>query len=136
MVDWAKGNIMTWNNYKSKYGAKKIEIDGIIFDSKKEGRRYQELKMLQKAGEISNLQRQVKYILIPAQREPDTEGPRGGKIKGKLLERECSYIADFVYKDVYTGEWVIEDTKGFRTPEYKIKRKMMLYFHNIRIKEV
>ena len=69
---------MTWQNYKhkSKYGAKKVEIDGIIFDSKKEGRRYQELKMLQKAGEISNLQRQVKYILIPAQREPDTEGPR------------------------------------------------------------
>lgn len=129
---------MTWQNYKnkSKYGAKKVEIDGIIFDSKKEGRRYQELKMLQKAGDISGLQRQVKYILIPAQREPDTKGPRGGIIKGKLLERECSYIADFVYKNTHTGEWVIEDTKGFRTAEYKIKRKMMLYFHNIRIKEV
>lgn len=129
---------MTWQNYKnkSKYGAKKVEIDGIIFDSKKEGRRYQELKMLQKAGDISGLQRQVKYILIPAQREPDTKGPRSGIIKGKLLERECSYIADFVYKNTHTGEWVIEDTKGFRTAEYKIKRKMMLYFHNIRIKEV
>ena len=129
---------MTWQNYKnkSKYGAKKVEIDGIIFDSKKEGRRYQELKMLQTAGDISELQRQVKYILIPAQREPDTKGPRGGIIKGKLLERECSYIADFVYKNTHTGEWVIEDTKGFKTAEYKIKRKMMLYFHNIRIKEV
>lgn len=129
---------MAWQNYKnkSKYGAKKVEIDGIIFDSKKEGRRYQELKMLQKAGDISGLQRQVKYILIPAQREPDTKGPRGGIIKGKLLERECSYIADFVYKNTHSGEWVIEDTKGFRTAEYKIKRKMMLYFHNIRIKEV
>lgn len=132
---------MTWQNYKnkSKYGAKKVEIDGIIFDSKKEGRRYQELKMLQKAGEISDLQRQVKYILIPAQREPDTEGPRGGIIKGKLLERECSYIADFVYKDT-KGNTVVEDVKGYRGGGayeiFKIKRKLMLYVHGIKINEI
>lgn len=121
---------------KSKYHAKKVVIDGITFDSKKEGKRYKQLVEMQEKGEISNLQRQVKYLLIPAQREPNTIGPRGGIKKGKLLERECSYIADFVYKNTHTGEWVIEDTKGFRTAEYKIKRKMMLYFHNIRIKEV
>lgn len=132
---------MTWQNYKnkSKYGAKKVEIDGIIFDSKKEGRRYQELKMLQKAGDISGLQRQVKYILIPAQREPDTKGPRGGIIKGKLLERECSYIADFVYKDT-KGNTVVEDVKGYRGGGayeiFKIKRKLMLYVHGIKINEI
>lgn len=132
---------MTWQNYKnkSKYGAKKVEIDGIIFDSKKEGRRYQELKMLQKAGDISGLQRQVKYILIPAQREPDTKGPRGGTIKGKLLERECSYIADFVYKDT-KGNTVVEDVKGYRGGGayeiFKIKRKLMLYVHGIKINEI
>lgn len=125
---------MTWQK-KSKYRAKKVEIDGIVFDSKKESRRYVELKALQEAGVISNLKRQVKYVLIPAQREPDTVGKRGGKIKGKLIERECSYVADFVYKDGY-GNTVVEDTKGMRTTEYIIKRKLMLYIRGIKIKEV
>ena len=89
---------------------------------------------MQEKGEISNLQRQVKYLLIPAQREPNTIGPRGGIKKGKLLERECSYIADFVYD--MNGSKVVEDTKGMRTTEYIIKRKLMLYVHKIKIKEV
>lgn len=128
---------MAWSSYrKSKYGAEKVTIDGITFDSKKEANRYRELKILEKIGEITNLQMQVKYVLIPAQREPDTVGKRGGIIKGKLIEREVSYIADFVYRDIKTGEWVIEDTKGMRTHEYIIKRKLMLYRHGIRIKEV
>ena len=129
---------MAWNNYNraSKYHAKKVEVDGIVFDSKKEARRYSELKVMQKAGIISDLQRQVKFVLIPAQREPDTVGKRGGIKKGKLLERECSYVADFCYYVTETGLYVVEDTKGFRTPEYKIKRKLMLYVHNIKIKEV
>ena len=121
---------------KSKYHSKKVTIDGMIFDSKKEARRYQELLFLERSNAIAGLQRQVKFVLIPAQREPDTKGPRGGKIKGKLLERECSYIADFVYRDVMTNELIVEDTKGIRTTEYIIKRKLMLYIHKIRIREI
>ena len=108
---------------KNKYHAKKCEYDGEVFDSLKEKRRYQELKLLEKAGEIKDLRRQVKYILIPSQR-------RGGKV----VERECSYIADYVYEE--NGETVVEDVKGFRTADYKLKRKMMLLFHDIQIKEV
>ena len=129
---------MAWRNYKprNKYHNKKITIEGQTFDSKKEARRFQDLRLLERSGAISNLQMQVKYILIPAQREPDTVGVRGGKKKGKLLEREVAYIADFVYIDTEKGETVVEDTKGVKTPEYIIKRKLMLYIHGIRIKEV
>ena len=126
-----------WNRYKSnKYGNRKIAFDGQTFDSKKEMRHYTELLLLEKAGKIKDLQRQVKFQLIPAQREPDIVGPKGGKKPGKLIEREVSYVADFVYTDLQTGQAVVVDTKGFRTKEYTIKRKMMLYFHGIRIKEV
>lgn len=117
-----------------KYHNRKVTIDGITFDSKKEAHRYQELKLLEKAGEISGLRLQEKYILIPAQHEPDTVGKRGGIKKGKLIERECSYIADFVYQE--NGEIVVEDTKGMRTKDYIIKRKLMLWVHGIRIREV
>ena len=126
-----------WNRYKgNKYGNRKITFDGQTFDSKKEMRHYTELLLLEKAGKITNLQRQVKFQLIPAQREPDIIGPKGGHKPGKLIEREVSYVADFVYTDLQTGQTVVVDTKGFRTKEYTIKRKMMLYFHGIRIKEV
>ena len=108
----------------SKYKAKKTEIDGIVFDSKKEAKRYQELILLERAGVISDLQRQVKFVLIPVQR-----------INGKVVERECSYVADFVYLDE-AGKKVVEDTKGVKTKDYIIKRKLMLYVHGIRIKEV
>lgn len=117
-----------------KYHNRKVTIDGITFDSKKEANRYQELKLLQKAGEISDLRLQVKYILIPAQYKPDRIGKRGGIKKGKIIERECSYIADFVYQE--NGETVVEDTKGIKTKDYIIKRKLMLYIHGIRIREV
>ena len=120
----------------SKYHSQKIEIDGLSFDSRKEARRYQELMLLEACGEISDLQRQVKYVLIPAQREPDTIGPRGGRKRGKVIERECAYIADFVYRDNSTGSTVVEDTKGMRTTEYIIKRKLLLYTHGIRIHEI
>lgn len=128
---------MAWANYKNnKYSNKKVEVDGIIFDSKREAKRYQELLLLEKAGAITNLQRQVKYVLIPTQREPDTVGARGGIHKGKVIEKECAYYADFVYFDREKQEMVVEDTKGMKTTEYIIKRKMMLYRHGIRIKEV
>jgi hypothetical protein len=135
---------MAWNNYPGrrvaaggtgkKYGNKKIYEDGEVFDSKKEYRRWKELILLVKAGEISKLQRQVKYTLIPSQREPDIRGPRGGIRPGKLIEREVSYIADFVYTDK-AGQTVVEDCKGLRTKEYIIKRKLMLHEYGIRIKE-
>lgn len=118
----------------NKYKSKKVEVNGIVFDSKREARRYQELLLLEKAGEIKSLSRQVKFVLIPAQREPDTIGPRGGFRKGKVIEKECSYIADFVYLE--NGNTVVEDTKGFCTKDYIIKRKLMLYFNNIRIREI
>lgn len=104
-------------NHFNKYGNKKVTVDGIEFDSKKEANRYLQLKLLERAGEIQDLQLQVKFELIPKQ-------------KG---ERACNYIADFVYTQ--NGETIVEDTKGFKTPEYIIKRKLMLERHGIRIKE-
>ena len=122
----------------TKYKSKSIIIDGIVFQSKKEGRRWTELRMLERAGEITNLQRQVPYLLIPEQRAPSTEvykkGSRAGQPKpGPVLERKVVYVADFVYQE--NGETVVEDAKGMRTKEYVIKRKMMLYRYGIRIKE-
>ncbi len=122
-----------------KYNNRKIIVDGITFDSKKEAGRYKELKILERAGIIQDLQRQVKYVLIPAQYEPSgeiyTKGKKNGKLKkGRLIERECAYYADFVYTE--NGKTVVEDTKGVKTPEYIIKRKLMLYVHNIKIKEM
>lgn len=123
-------------NYQyNKYGNGACYVDGIRFDSKREGRRYRELSLLEKAGEIKDLQRQVRYVLIPQQREPDTVGVRGGIKKGKVIEQECAYVADFVY---YTsdGLLVVEDTKGMRTRDYIIKRKLMLHKYGIRIHEI
>ena len=127
---------MAWRHYGNKYGNHKVTIDGETFDSKHEATRYLELKMLEKAGKIYDLQRQVKFVLVPAQYEPDTVGPRGGKIKGKLIEKELSYYADFVYFDDETKKTVVEDAKGVRTPEYVIKRKLLLWLKGYRIREV
>lgn len=109
----------------SKYHAQKTVVDGVTYDSKKESRRAQELEYLEKIGKIKNLQRQVKFELIPSQRKSD------GKI-----ERGIAYIADFVYED-RTGKTIVEDVKtpATKTKEYLIKRKLMLYFHGIEIKE-
>lgn len=122
---------------KSKYGSTKCTVNGIQFDSRKEARRWGELLLLQRAGVISNLQRQVKYVLIPAQYETfERYGKNGQRLKDgrKLIERELSYIADFVYTE--DGKLVVEDVKGFRVKEYLIKRKLLLYFTGIRIREV
>ena len=126
---------MFYRKKGSKYNATKTVVNGVAFDSKKEARRYLELSALEKTGEIFNLQRQVKFVLIPAQREPDVVGPKGGKKPGKVIEREVSYVADFMYgtKD---GKLIVEDVKGIRTKEYILKRKMLLHFYGIRIKEV
>lgn len=119
----------------NKYQAQKTEYNGEMFDSKRELNRYIELNLLLRSGEISNLRRQVKYELLPTQREPNKIGKRGGEIQGKVIEHGVSYIADFVYEDK-NGNIIVEDTKGMRTKDYILKRKMMLYFHGIRIKEI
>lgn len=90
----------------NKYGNKKTEIDGITFQSKKEARRYSELKLLQRAGQIQDLKLQVPFELCPSQ-------------KG---ERAIKYIADFVYTE--NGKMIVEDVKGKRTDVYIIKRKL------------
>ena len=108
---------------RSKYGAKKVTVNGIQFDSKREARRYLELSALEMAGQIRDLQLQVKFELIPSQR-----------IDGKVVERSCDYVADFVYEQ--NGETIVEDSKGHRTKDYIIKRKLMLRVHGIRIREV
>lgn len=109
----------------NKYHAKKVETPDGVFDSMREYQRWRELKLLQRAGKISGLQRQVKYELVPTQRAP-------GK-KGKVIFYPVNYIADFVYQE--NGHTVVEDSKGFRTEEYKIKRKLMLERHGIMVRE-
>lgn len=125
------------NGHKNKYHNKSVVYAGITFHSKKEARRYCELLLLVNGGYIKNLQRQVKYVLIPAQYEVVERYDKNGKrLKDgkKLVERECSYVADFVYEE--DGKTVVEDTKGMKTKDYIIKRKLMLYTHGIRIREV
>lgn len=119
-----------------KYNNIKVEADGRKFDSKKEYRRYQELKILENRGEISNLQCQVKFELAEAVREADTVGVRGGKIKGRVILPSVSYIADFVYfKD---GKMIVEDTKSeaTKTPVYEVKKKWFYQKYKILISEV
>lgn len=120
--------------YGSKYGNQKITIDNITFDSTGEGLRYKELKLLAKTGQITDLQLQKKFIIVPEIREPDTVGPRGGVKKGKLIQSAAYYVADFVYYDK-NGKLVVEDFKGFKTDLYKLKKKLMKYIYDIDIKE-
>lgn len=108
----------------NKYHNTKITVDGHTFDSKKEARRYKELKCLESLRMITDLRLQEPFELIPAQKRAD----------GKA-ERAVSYRADFTYYDC-DGNYVVEDVKGVRTAEYKIKRKLMLQVHGVTIKEV
>lgn len=118
----------------NKYNAVSLEYDGHKFASQKEFGRYLQLDQLQKSGRIFDLKCQVPFLLIPAQREPDKIGPRGGVKQGKVLEKSCTYIAGFAYKQ--DGKTVVEDVKGYKTDVYILKRKLMLWVHGIRIREV
>ena len=105
------------------------------YDSIREYNRAQQLKLLEKKGLVSSLQEQVKYELIPAQYEHyDVQGVRKVLHKKNLLERGVCYYADFQY--IRDGKMVVEDSKGVKTKDYIIKRKLMLQVHGIRIKEV
>lgn len=112
----------------NKYGAKKIKdpATGYLFDSKKEFYRWCELRIMERSGKIYDLKRQVKYVLVPSQRDES----------GKLIEREVSYIADFEY--IQDGKKVVEDVKGYKRGAayqlFSIKRKLML-LQGIRVKE-
>lgn len=102
-------------------------LDGILFDSKREAMRYAELKLLNRAGQIRDLQLQVPFELLPAQKNE----------KGKVTERAVKYVADFVYYD-HNGNLVVEDVKSVatKTDLYRLKKKLMRYFKGIEIKEV
>lgn len=106
----------------SKYHAKKVKTADGTFDSKKEYKRWIELNLLQQAGIIDMLDKQVKYELIPKQKDP----------KGKAV-RAVTYTADFVYLE--NGEFIVEDTKGYKTEVYKLKKKLMYQKYGIWIKE-
>lgn len=123
-----------YHSIRPKYRNRKIIVGEMVFDSKKEYLRFLELQSLEEQGVIFELRRQVKYVLIPAQREKETVTARGRQIPGKVIERELTYTADFVYR--LNDELVVEDVKGIKTDKYIIKRKLMLYFYGIRIKEV
>ena len=98
---------------KHKFSAKRTVVDGIVFASKKEARRYSELKLLERAGKIENLRRQVPYKIVIA----------------------AKYVADFVYVDCFDGAEIVEDVKGYKTPEYLRKKKLMAAQHGITIRE-
>jgi hypothetical protein len=127
-------------NFKSKYyNIKTKTSDGKVFDSVKEARRWEQLLLLQKAGRIVELQRQVEYELMPAQYESyERYTKKGVRLKEgrRLIERKVKYVADFVYRDAETGELIVEDTKGVKTKDYIIKRKLLLAVHGIKIKEI
>ena len=108
----------------NKYHNRKIVRKGETYDSVKEYRRAKELELLEKSGVIKDLKRQVRFEVIPSQRGED----------GKVVERAVTYVADFVYFE--DGKLVVEDTKGYRTKDYIIKRKLMRYLLGINIREV
>lgn len=112
------GKLVDIAEKKHKYGAEKTIVDGVTFASKKEAKRYQVLKGMEKAGEIDFLQTQPGFRL---------------EVKEQLI---CTYIADFRYLDRKTMHIVTEDVKGFKTPAYRLKKKLMLAIHGIEIVEV
>ena len=101
----------------NKYHNKKIAIDGIIFDSIKEGRRYQELKILENEAEISSLKTQPVFELQPSFK-------KNGKTYKKIV-----YKADFIYFDNKLNKTIVEDVKGFKTEVYRLKKKMFEYIY-------
>lgn len=123
-----------YNKPKSKYHNEPVTVDGVTFDSLGEHRRWCFLKLMEQAGEISNLRYHVKYTLFPKGTIDIRRFPDGREIELKRYDREHWYEADFVYVNK-KGEEVVEDFKGFETPEFKEKRVMFkaLYGKDIKI---
>lgn len=128
---------------RAKIGNKKVTVDGIEFDSKREARRYVELTLLQQAGKIEELELQKVFELIPAQYETFPRyGKKGQRLKDgkRCIEKGCVYKADFAYKQ--DGQLIVEDAKGYRDPasatyaKFVIKRKLMLWLHGVRVVEL
>ena len=116
---------MLYYKKPSKYHNKKITIDGVTFDSKLEAQRYTELKLLERQGIIKDLKLQPSYELIPSFK------------KGNKTYKRASYIADFSYYDNELNKTIIEDTKGFKTDVYVLKRKLFEYLYkDLTIREV
>lgn len=123
---------------RPKYGNHKIKNAYGTYDSQLEFARFLFLSNREKEGEITNLRRQVEYLLIPAQYGTEIKHL---KTKDKevrvLLERSCSYIADFVYER--NGKTIVEDCKGSKyiiTADFKIKKKLLLWVHGIELRYV
>lgn len=130
---------MTIHRSRSKYHAKKVTVNGITYDSKKEASRHAELLLLERGGAITDLRRQVQFILLPAHYEAyERYGKKGQRLKDgrRCVERAVFYVADFTYKQ--DGKLVVEDVKSpaTRTKDYILKRKMMLHINGIKIREV
>ncbi len=106
----------------SKFHATRTEVDGIAFQSKREARRWQQLRILEAAKQIRNLRRQVPYPIVVVNLET-----------GEIVT-VSRYFADFVYEDL-TGAEVIEDAKGFKTETYKLKKRLVEAQYGVRIYE-
>lgn len=120
-----------------KYHNKKTEVDGILFDSRKEADYYIKLKARLHTGQISNLQLQVPFELLPSIWKDELKHLKTkDKIVRKCMQKAVNYIADFVYTDNSTGAEVVVDVKGVKTKEYRLKKKMMLALKGIEITEV
>lgn len=128
MKDTMRQRRNSTNKFNAKPAYRNIDGKTVKFDSGHEAHRYDELRLMQRAGEIRDLRRQVRYVLIPAQRDS----------KGNLIERQAVYTADFVYKD-RSGREIVEDAKAPPTrteKDYILRRKLMLWVHGVRIREV
>lgn len=125
MENWSLDKYKSYKNKTNKYSNKKIIVDGIEFESKLEARRWQQLKLLQKAGNIKDLRRQIKFELQPSY------------IKNDKVIQSINYVADFVYYDLNKRQFIIEDTKGYKTEIYKLKKKILEYkYPDLEIKEI
>lgn len=119
-----------------KYHNRRVEYEGIVFDSLKEKRRYCQLQLMEKQGIISDLRLQVPYELLPAIYEDEiVKLKTKTKVVKRCVQKSVKYVADFVYKDRYEYE-IVEDVKGQRTKEYILKKKMMRALLGITITEV
>ena len=108
----------------SKFHNRRVTVDGITFDSMGEAGWWGNLRLLERAGEITGLERQVAFTLVEGE-----EGPDGGKL------RPVKYVADFVFTD-RDGKRHVQDFKGVRTAVYKLKKRLMWHVHGISIEEV